>query len=204
MNKKILGILGGLVVALIAVLVVLSGHSTPAPAPVGGDVRNPGDSSPQGIQLGDLPVTVNWASGKIAAKSNTATWINTTGKVAYVDLLNLSTDGTASTTYTFYAYATTTAVRTLYDFVPPAEVTSAAGLTRMLINGTILGTSTIATSTSNFDGSTFPRVIRVPAGSRVNILLTQRYTTPCTGVQCETATSSNRGFNIQWRLRYHD
>lgn len=201
MNKKILGLVAVLVVGLLLGGGYLLGKSS-VPHSTGGVVNNNGVSFTNGADFGLLPVTVNWTGGKIAAKSNTAFWKNTTGMVQYVDYGEVSTDGTASSTYKVYAVATTSAISTLYDSV--ATPTSTEG--KMLINAFTIATSSIATTTTSIDKAPAGKTIRVPDGYQVNIYLVNSDTgcaSQGSGV-CETATSSNRGFNLPWRLRYHN
>lgn len=201
--KKILIGLGALVVVVLLVLVGINHTSAPTQVvdqSLGGDVRNPGDNSPNGIQLGNLPVTVNYDGGKIQPKTNTAFWKNTTGKTQYVDYVEVSTDNTASSTFAVYAYATSTAPRTLYDFVAPVNNAT----TLLSINQFIIATTSAATTTTNIDKAFSGKTVRVSANSYLDVSLVQTFGSACTGSICETATSSNRGFNVQWRIRYHD
>lgn len=168
----------------------------PAAAPLGGNVVNTANQYVAGTCLGSLPVCENWAGGKIEAKSNQASWRNTTGGVVYVDLAELATDGTASSSFKLYV-GTSTAATIASDFTAPFA---------SLINGVILATSTIATTTTNYDvAAQTPHSIRVADGVYVNFQLQEKDSNAC-GVAgtCETATSSNRGFNLQWRLQYHN
>ncbi len=206
MNKKIGIVLGILVVGLISLVAFsTTGHDSgtvPQERVLGGDVRNTPDIYTQGVGFGDPAVTVNWAAGKIGPGVNNAAWINQTGKVQYVDYVEASPDNTASSTFKVFAYSTSTAYSLVYDFTgTPANNTT----TKLVINGFLMGTSTTATSTSNMDLSVTGKTLRVPDGSRVQFLL-RGVDTGCAsqGGFCEAATSTNRGFNVPVRIRYHD
>lgn len=142
----------------------------------------------------------DWAGGKIIAQRNQAYWKNTTGMTQYVDLADVSTDGNASSTFKIYAVSTSSPLANIYDFTAPAATTS------NLINGFSFATSSAATTTSNMESSFAGRVVRVPAGSEVNIYLQSNDGGLCNpkASKCETATSTNRGFNLFWRLHYHN
>ncbi len=187
-------------VALVVGLCALGQHQAPAPQShsTGAVVNNSGSQFTNGASFGPTGINTNWAGDKIYAKTNQASWLNNTGMTQYVDLLDVSTDGTASSTFKIFAVATTSALTTLYDFTAPA-----GGL--LAINGFSFSTSTTATTTSSIDKAIAGHVIRVPDGSRINIYLqaVDNRLCPATGL-CETATSTNRGFNLFWRLHYHN
>lgn len=195
------------IVSVVALVVGLFGLFLPrvspqAPAPQGVvDVRNSGSTFTTGADFGGpTPVTVNYAGDKFYPRQNQASWRNTTGQTQYVDLAEISTDGTASSTYKFYAYATTSPARTIFDWVAPTSAN------RMLINGQQIATSSVATTTSSESiQNAALGVIQVPDGSYVNLLFTAVDNNLCAAAKrCETATSTNRGFNAYWRLRYHN
>lgn len=229
MNKflKIFG--AGLVVVLVflGIYQLTNLHSpssatSPQEALGAGDVQNTAWTFTQGLNFGSQGAGVNnnWVNGKQASTdggfSAFAYWKNTTGKTVYIDNLDVATDGVASSTYKLYAYATSTAsttsatgvagtyARTLYDFTAPAN----NGTTRLIIDGALISTSSVATTTSNLDKAYAPRVTLVPNNSYVFIQLQPNPSTAggCSGLPglCESATSTKRGFNIFWRLMYHD
>lgn len=202
--NKILGTIVGLVVVIAAVVGIVAVKSHNVVAPTGGNVLNSPDGFINGAEFGTLPVTVNYAGGKISAKTNVAFWKNTTATTQYVDYAAVATDGTASSTFRIYAYATSTAPRTLYDFVAPAQAN--ANSTQLLINNFLFATTSAATTTTNFDKALAGKTVAVPVGSYVIIQMLNQDTgcaSQGSGV-CETATSSRRGFNLQWRLRFHN
>ncbi len=191
-------------VALVVGLCALGQRQAPAPQPLstGAVVNNSGSQFTNGASFGNgqggVGVSVNWAGDKIYPKSNQASWYNNTGMTQYVDLTEVSTDGTASSTFKLYAIATSSALNVIYDFFTPT-----GGL--MAIDGFSFATSTTATTTSSIEKARNGKVIRVPDGWRINFYLqaVDNRTCPTTGL-CETATSTNRGFNMFWRLRYHN
>ena len=194
-------------VAVVALVVGILALLTPASAPqqpagggqsLGGtyDVQNVAPQMTGGIDFGMLPVHVNWQGDKIGPKQNQASWRNTSGQTVYLDYAEVSTDGTASSSYKFYVYASSTKVSTAYDFTAPGS----AG--KVAINGFTIATSSAATTTTNVANGA-GQTVQVPNGSYVNIVMQSVNGSGCNGTTCETATSTNRGFNLQWRIRYH-
>lgn len=201
MNKKIVIVLGILVVGLISLLGFRMA-SGPTEIVVQGDVRNTPDTFTNGAEFGLLPVAVNWAGGIIPAGQNNVSWVNNTGEVQYVDYVEMSPNNTASSTFKLFAYSTTTAYSVLYDITATPANNST---TKIVINGFNYATSSTATTTSNMDLTTAGKTLRVADGARIQFLL-RGVDLGCVsqGGFCETATSTNRGFNIPWRVRYHD
>lgn len=197
-NKIIAG-----VVLVVGLLLGYFGFHQASPLVGGGDVRNVGEFAPNGIGFGNLPVTWSSEGGKILAKSNTAFWKNVTGKTQYVDYVEVSTDNFASSSMKIYAFSTSTAVRTLYDFVAPAQQAT----TTLLINAFTIATSSQATTTTNIDKAFSGKTAIVPNNSLIVIQMQTANGAVCassgSGI-CESATSTNRGFNLQWRIRFHD
>lgn len=157
-----------------------------------------------GIKAGD--VNAKWVSKTLPAQTNSVLlYKNTTGKDVIVDYgeVNVVTGETASSTYKVAVFATTsTSVPTNADFA------ALTGNTRKLslIDGVTLATSTTATTTSSTYASSAGLgngAIIIPNGSSLFGFIQQTFTTPCTGSQCETATSSNRGFNPVFNVRVH-
>jgi hypothetical protein len=192
------------VVALVVGLIALGLHGSQPVQTLGAPTNIVGSTFTSGIGFGSgtTPINVNWAGDKIYAKSNQAYWKNTTGMTQYVDYAEFDTDNTASSSYKIYVMATTSPLRTLYDFTAP---TSSNG--KMMINGFAIATSSTATTTTNLSGNgSQDTTVQVPDGSYVVYYLTALNGTLCAsqGGQCESATSTNRGFNAYWRLRYHN
>lgn len=196
--KKFLVPIVSVVALVVGLINLFSNHTPQAPTPGGVvNVVNGGSTFTNGADFGGpAPVTMNWAGDKIRAKSNQAFWRNTTGMTQYVDLAEFSTDGTASSTYKVYA-GTTTSATALNDFSAPALPA--------LINGFLLATSSLATTTSNINYARASSVVQVPDGKYVYFQFQAVDDRNCPATKlCETATSTNRGFNGQWRLRYHN
>lgn len=197
-------IIGGVVILVVGLLLVigLGGQKpqSPQPAFVGDDNLNSTRNFNTPICHANGNVCEDWAGDKIYAKTNQAYWKNTTGKTQYVDQLDVSTDGVASSTFNIWAVATSSALANAYDFTAPLATSTT------LINNFSFSTTSVATTTSSLDKAPTGRVIAVPDGSQVNIYLRSADGPTCNpqGVKCETATSTNRGFNLFWRLHYHN
>lgn len=185
------------VVALVAFLGAIFATSSNAPAPEGdvGGPSNVQDSAvfTNGVGFGKTGYLMFDTNGTIGAGSNQASWRNTLGRTVYIDLAYLRTSGTASTTFRF-GIATSTAA-TVNNYTAPFA---------SLINNYRIATSSAATTTSSLARSMGEPLIPVASGEYVNIYFQQGYgQTNCTGAVCETATSTNRGFNVDWYLRGH-
>lgn len=215
MNNKSIVSWVGLVVGLVS-LVLAVGALNKAPAAgqsqsLGGVYNNnnvaPGFAA--GADFGPLPVTINWAGGKIGPGQNFAYWRNTTGVTQYVDYAEVSTDGGSAAAYKIYAYATTTATTnpvltsTIFNYSLNGNAVTQAASTTLLIAGFQFATSSAATTTSSDDskggvGGAGPQAggtAAIPNNGYFIILLNQFGGT--------TATSSVRGFNLPWRIHYH-
>lgn len=190
-----------LVVGLLALgTVVLAGLSGGSKSDTLGGVYNVNNSNPtftNGIDMGTYPVTVNWDGNKIGSKQYQASWKNTTGQTQYITYAEVSTDGTASTSFKVYAFSTTTAPASIAYNVTP--------LTNVLINGFVIATSSAATTTTSDDtkgtgsGPLAGSTIQVPTGSYFIVSLQAN-----AAANFETATSTKRGFNLPWRIEYHN
>lgn len=197
MNKKT--IIGAVILVVVLVLGGIALIATPTPAPVQapqslGDISINTQEFPAGVKFGDK-ATVNWTGGQIGARSNQASFRNTTGRTIYVDLAEMVTTGTASSTYQFFVATSTTATRS-DNFTDPFST---------LIDAFTLATSTTVRAVNSIkDAGTNGRsVIPVTDGQYVLLTFQQTYNNTCNGSLCETATSTNRGFNVNWFLRYH-
>lgn len=186
------------IVALVVGLLSYSHSSVPSVPKVGDVVNNSNYNFTQGVNLGNRPVNFNVDGNKIPAKSSNAFWRNTTGMTQYVTA-EISTDGQAQSTYNIYAVATSSAPRTLYDFIAPLATSTT------LINNFALATSSIATTTSSYQKAFAGPVVQVPDGWYVNFYL--RSGSACIvdlASGCFTATSTSRGFNLNWRIFSHN
>lgn len=136
------------------------------------------------------------ADGKIEARSNQAFWRNTTGRTVFVDLAEMVTTGVASTTFQFFI-GTTTSASITDNFTNPYA---------SLVDAYSLATSSPAWRSVNSikdPGTNGRGVIPVLSGEYVYFTFQQDNANACTGAICETATSTNRGFNVDWYLRGH-
>ncbi len=216
MNKtfKVLCVVA-LVVGLVALVAALSGRSSSSGADqsqsLGGVYANNISSSGAGagIDFGPSAVNVNYQGGLIGAKTNTAWYRNVSGVIQYAENVEVSTNGYASSSYTFYAYATSTAptAQALYDFTAPANQAS----TTLLIKGFSIATSSAATTTSSDDtiGGAGPfagSVAQLPPNWYLYVKMVAKNGLSCasSGGLCESATSTARGFNIPWRAMVHN
>lgn len=210
MNKKPIVIsVVSLVVALIAVFIGFAAYDQVAAPALAGVYANQNVASGAGagIDFGPLPVNVNWYGGKIGPKANTAFYHNVSGGPQYVDYAEISTDNIASSSFKIYGFSTTTAPRTLYDFVAPAQ----GATTTLLINGFTFATTTTATTTTSDDskggGGSFSGSTAFVPNNGYFIFQLQSLGIACVSQPngtCDSATSTNRGFNLQWRVQVHN
>jgi hypothetical protein len=196
-------VLGGLVVLLALLLGFFASKSfVPAPAPAGNVLQPSGpthyqtESFTQGLitteaQFNNGPVE-GYRLLPIAAGSNQTCWRNTSGGTILVDKGFFGfQSGTASSTFAGNVFATTSAS------VPSSNsyIALAPSVANTIIKGTIIATSSTATSTT----SVLPAAVVVANGSYVCAYMQQNTTytsVECTNAGlCETATSTNRGFN---------
>lgn len=191
-------------VVAVAIAILALGISTFGGAPASQDQNVGGERAGlqefvDGIKSGDI--NGKWISKKMDPLSNSVQiYRNTTGHDVIIDLgsANIITGETASSTSKISVFATTSSsVATWVDFGTLAEGK------RALIQGVAIATSSTATSTNSVlsavqgKGNGF---VLVPTDYYVFGVL-QQDTTACSiagavnGAACETATSSNRGFN---------
>lgn len=196
-SKIIVGVVA-LAVAVFALLGFLSSHSgTPATdngPSAGFSQSNPGQFE-EGAQIGS--VGDRYYSGTLSASQfqDQGSYHNTSGRDQFVKMLILHTTGTASSTQTLTAGTSTSA--TFNGFSVPSTVKSFLNVT--------VATSTVATTTNSIQGIGAPSgdgagVVRLADGDYFNFGLYQTYGTKCTGSVCETATSTNRGFDVRYVL----
>ena len=201
MSKKTLLGLG----ALVVVGLLYFGFSNPSSAPEsresvsgGGAVLQQQDIYSNGAGFGGDNVLFT-RNGVVGAGFNSGSWQNRTGRTVYIDLATITTTGTASSSSLVYGYATSTLPSTTYDFTAPTSAN------RMAINAFPIATSSAATTTSSIEKRLAGGVISVPDGWYFVVLLRQDTTNAdiaCAAAGlCETATSTNRGFNLEWFFR---
>lgn len=199
--KKIIGFIA--VVALVIGL-ALSFHHSPAPQTTsteevgggGGGATSQVTMNTQGVGIGrDYAIFAR--NGTIGLGANQGSWCNSgvlsVGKTAYVDFASITTSATASSTMKVYV-ATSTSGTIANDFGAPFGT---------LINNFAIATSSLATTTSSHD---YRRagfgVIAVPVGTCVvTQIQAASASCPTTGGACESATSTNRGFTVDWLLK---
>lgn len=199
-NNSIIAAGIAILLSLVAISVSFFGPVT-SPQSLGGE-RGGFQEFFDGVMIGQ--VDQKWVQSKIEpGVDEVALYTNRTGQDVYADFgtADIITGETASTTFKVSIFATTsssTAVPTWANFGTLAEGK------RALIGGVILATSTTATSTN----STLAAVsgigagsVVIPDGSTLFGYMQQTYANQCTGSVCETATSTNRGFNPKFKVR---
>ena len=140
------------------------------------------------------------------------TFTNRTGKDLFVNnvvssvIASSTAPGSlafASSTYKVYVVASSTA-EVIGDYTAPVGTATST----ILINGFLIATSTHATSTSMFDTLVGPvnHELRIPDGGTVQVVLQTNCipTSPSQGLGCLSATNTQRGFNLDTKLFFHD
>lgn len=199
-NKTMVSVVGGVLVLLALALGVFFGHGSATPADQTGGASAMNEVKEyfvNGLQLGGE--NENWIpTHSIGAGDNNDCWQNTTGRTVYADLATFTTDGTASTTFTIDIATSTTCA--ISDYTSPFSE---------LIDSYQLSTSTVAKTINSIKngGTNGTNVVAVPDDTYVSVLISagepaQVGAPTCDGSVCETATSTNRGFNAKWRLHY--
>lgn len=205
MSKKTL-IAVGLIIAAV-VVGYLAFHASAPAAPVqqapASDTRA-GDATvstyptwyPNGLSLGSGSAGTNVLPVFLGVGVNQWFWTNNTGATQFVVDPTLYLTGTttgnpaiASSTFAFYV-GTTTPTATLSDFARPGSINP--------IDGAIIATSTgqLATITSTTTTAGIKGIIPVKNGERLFVMFVQTYGCVANAL-CETATSTNRGFNVK-------
>lgn len=207
-NNVFVSALVALVVGL-AVCFLFRGTNTvvkevPAPVSNVGSISGPVQNVPwnftQGAGFGGKYVSFSQTIS-IPAGARSGFWTNKTGRTVYVPRIDASLVGTtsaatvtASSTFALYAYGSTTAPGSTYDYTAPKSSD------KMLINNFSFATSSTATTTSSLDKALAGKVVQIPDGQSVFLLLVAP-TANCTfGGACEPATSTQRGFNVDAKL----
>lgn len=148
-----------------------------------------------------------WKTVAIGAGTSTAYYKNTTPGRVTVDFLAMQSTGTASSSYKIYAFATTTTN-------PPTQhlyTNPTATWNRSLLAGILIATSTAATSTNsvklaNYTNTNSAGTIDLEVGESLQFFLLNSSGVAnvplptCNGDSCEAATSTNRGFNLNFQL----
>lgn len=155
---------------------------------------------------GTGPSMVFTRSGSIVKGTNYDVFKNSTGRTVILDYADLvQTGGYASSTMRISIFATTTVPTSINPYVAPKVSTSS--MSNFLIDNARIATSSAPNYLWNSDvggGTNATGTIAVPDGSSVVIFLQQGdYEPGCTGSVCEPATSTNRGFNLNWFVEGH-
>lgn len=218
MTTKKTIIVSGIISLVVALVVGLgfAAHKSPAPvSTVGGTIDGGTYSAPQnftqGVSLGGTEIKFTKA-GIIPAQQNHATYFNNTGRVVYIDYTEMDVIPTTNNiAYTAYANASssmrfsagtttsnTSATLNTFDYSAPFAT---------LIDNVLVATSTtgVATTSINSDINVGRDQGTVPVlpGQYVYFIFRQDSTGTCNGSTCETATSTNRGFNVHWFMEGH-
>lgn len=203
MTKNLIGsLVVALVVSLGVVFFVAPTSDTPVTPPPSeedaGSTRNIVDNFVNGAQLGsDIEL---WKSATLTSGDNQDSVQNTTGRVQFYTAAEVAmiadSAGTETASSSYLFYVSTSSVATITDdFAAPSN-------TFFLIEGGLFATSSSksvlsATTTSAGDG-----VLRVEDREFLVVLMIEEFGCIANGA-CETATSSTRGFDVDWRLKYH-
>lgn len=195
----VLGVVVAVAIALLALGMVLFGGNS-GQTPVGGERAGLQEFN-DGIKAGDL--ASKFVSKKLEPLQNSAKlYCNTTGKdlmLEYGEVV-ITTGETASTTYLGSIFATTsTSIAAAQDYLAPA-------FSKQMLLSTKIATSTTASTTnsimSNRIGQGVGSVLVANNACVFGYLQNVEASGPaCSGGLCETATSSNRGFNPIFNIR---
>jgi len=206
---KIEKVIGGIAVfAVILALVGLVGGNQPVSKVIERVIERPlsGVSDFDELALQDAGVedaVIDYHQFVLGSGVTSDVWTNRTGTDVFVDYGSLITSGTASTSYRVFMFATTsTSVASTNDFT-----LISAALNTDIIRAWPLATSTTATTTDTVyainDGINDGMPTRIRNGQSVIVYLQSTFFGPCSGSVCETATSTNRGFNVTGFIRTH-
>lgn len=195
--------IGGVVLALLAFIGGMAVRGVTGEMFAGGAINALPGLFPNGIKVGD--VNEQWVTTTLSYGQDQVSILNTTGRDLIVDYAEVQTiadhrgNATASSTYDLAVFATsTTNVPNSHDFTPLAFDKY------QLIRATF-ATSTTATTTNSV-GSTRTGgqgAIRWPADWSLTVYLNRATNGACKAGTCETATSTNRGFDLKLRTHYH-
>ena len=202
-NGQVLAVVGVAVVLLIGGFLV--GRYAFSPSSPSGDVggeRAGIQEFNDGVKAGDM--NSKWVAKTLPpGAASVALYTNRTGHDVFADFgaADILTGQTASSTFKASLFSTTSsssAVPAWADFGTLAEGK------RALIQAVEYATSSTATSTNSVLSAAQSKgsgSVLVPDGATLFGYIQQTYANLCTGSLCETATSSNRGFNPQFRVR---
>ncbi len=150
---------------------------------------------PTTLSVADFPngatnggVFVNWVAGTIGAGQNQAYWKNTTGGPVVVDLAEAQMTATATSGDSYLLSVSTSTAATISNSATPYA---------SLIDSKAIATSSPAYVVNSIvqSGNGLGEII-LPFNQYVVFLLRSKNGTVA-------ATSTSRGFNLNYRLRYH-
>jgi hypothetical protein len=199
-NKTIMGVVGAVAISLLALVLAISnpdGSQTVNTPDVGGQ-RSGQQSFVDGATLGSE--TVGYVSGTIEQGISQGSWKNNLGVPVYVDLVEVrNTAATASTSAFILDVGTSTTATIAYSGATYRETWGT------LVNGRTIASSTPAnTVISNIgNGLTRRQVIRVEVDEYVVFTFVAPELCSEALHVCDTATTTSRGFNLDWKLRYN-
>lgn len=199
------------IIAVVVLVVGLNfvGNSTPVISQRVGQVGADGGTynSPvsfvAGISLDSNNELVVSKSSVMGPGVNQAFYQNKTGRIVYVDYIDAYP---VSTTNNFGAVTTaSSSMRVSVGTSTTASIANNfAAPFATLIDNALIATGTPMVVNSDKDVGTNGRgTIPVLPGQYIYILMRQDSGNTCTGSICETATSTNRGFNLKWYLEFH-
>lgn len=198
-NNSIIATGIAILLSLVAIFVAVGG---PTGSQVVGGERGGFQEFFDGVRIGQA--SQKWVVGQIdPGQTSVALYTNRTGVDVYADFgsADIPTGSTASTTQAVSLFATSSSATTVPTW---ANFGTLAEGGRALIQAVAIATSTTATSTNSVlsavQGKGNGSVV-IPDGSTLFGFMQQTYATVCTGSVCETATSTNRGFNPKFKVR---
>ena len=183
-----------------------NGVSADTTLPVAGELRGTTltttGASTLTLELTLGSTTIQYIGGALASGSDQTCYSNATGGDIYVDdvLFGIPSAGTASSSYKGSVFATTTStINDSMDFGTLSATSSG------LIVNHVFATSTTATTTSSSYSETNSEgneAILVRTTENVCVYLQADHDVGCTDALCESATSTNRGFDPFFEFRY--
>ena len=195
-----------LLVVGLAIGIAVTSQAPAAPSTLSGDIGVNQQQFTAGDCLGQFNSgeCENTKAGIIKLGQDQAFWKNDTGRTVYVDLADIaflatSTGATPTASSTMVFSVATSTGTTLNEYSKPYG---------SLIDAVSISTSSVplgGTINNMVGGTNGKGEIAVTAGQSVVFLIRSAYGAGCVSASnnCETATSTNRGFNAAWSLHYH-
>ena len=177
-----------------------------------GSVKSVPDVYPNGLKVGDG--LTKWTKLILGPGQNKTGLTNTTGYL-YVDEVVAYTTPTstnsgvsvvASSSYQFVVGTSTLAWTSLNDFLDPRNGSSQTATNSMIYMPIATGTTATSSASGGYNGRFRSLVLK--AGEYLNVALLEGVSgTPSAGCEtvlnCESATSTRRGFNMEVCVRTH-